>query len=87
MKPIERCLIFAMVMAIAACAATSAHMENEEGAEVDCSKWGVGFVFAPLALIRSTNCVKKLQEAGYHKVDANAPLASAPQTAASGQKP
>jgi hypothetical protein len=90
-SPLAWCHRFLLPLVAASClmgcVATSAHMENNEGAEVDCSKWGVGFIFAPLALVRSTNCVKVLQEAGYHKVDANAPVASAPQPAADAAKP
>ena len=87
MKKTVYLLLLAATLGLAGCAATSAHMENDEGAEVDCSRWGVGFIFAPLAVIRSTNCVKKLQEAGYHKADTNAPVASAAQPAASAAKP
>ena len=84
---VGRITCLACLIGLAACAATSAHMENAVGKEADGSRRGVGFIFAPLALVRATNCVKVLQEAGYHKVDANAPVASAPQPAVSAAKP
>lgn len=59
---------------LAGCAFTSDKMEDDDGAVVDCSKWGVGLIGAPLALYRSRDCVKKSQSAGLHPLESHVPV-------------
>lgn len=62
-------LVGAVVVVLSACAAPSTKLQNASGQVVDCSSSGFGVIGTAAALSMHSDCVKRMQAAGYRAVN------------------
>jgi hypothetical protein len=81
---LKRIIIVALAVSLAACAAPSTLLQNDQGQVVTCSAAGFGILGTATALVAHGNCVDTYKSAGFHEPGASSTVAqSGPSTATS----
>jgi len=57
----------AILVALTGCVSQSAQLQNDRGQVVQCANDGWGWLGAPVAAARQSNCIKKAKAAGYQQ--------------------